>query len=198
MQLPILTASQDSIAHDPPVLRTLCIAFGALLAVLPLAHVTALRNTLVGVVVATALAQFRPAPWRNIPGIVPWLIWLAYAAASIGWSALPDVSFQSFRSDQFYPFAIFLVSFVVVRFLGGRLAIVIGTAAGTLLCLTTMFAAAMLGVDPDATGPDPGLMAWLAWKAGNVPDSSTYLAFIAVPLFVILVTSRHAWRRSAA
>ena len=129
---------------------------------------------------------------------MPWLIWLAFAAASIGWSALPDASFQSFRSDQFYPFAIFLVSFLVVRFLGGRLAIAIGTAVGTLLCLTTMFAAAMLGVDPDAAAPDPGLMGWLAWKAGNVTDSSTYVAFIAVPLFLILVTSRHAWRRSAA
>src|SRR5947207_9703774 len=168
MQLPILTASQVSIAHDPPVLRTLCIAFGALLAVLPLAHVTALRNTLVGVVVATALAQFRPAPWRNIPGIVPWLIWLAYAAASIGWSAMPDVSFQSFRSDQFYPFAIFLVSFVVVRFIGGRLAIAIGTAVGTLLCLTTMFAAAVLGVGPDGAAPVPCSAGWLLWHAGKV------------------------------
>src|SRR5207244_7134748 len=37
-----------------------------------------------------------------------------------------------------------------------------------------------------------------AWKAGNVTDSSTYVAFIAAPLFLILVTSRHTWRRSAA
>jgi len=198
MQLPILTASQDSIAHDPPVLRTLCIAFGALLAVLPLAHVTALRNTLVGVVVATALAQFRPAPWRNIPGIVPWLIWLAYAAASIGWSALPDVSFQSFRSDQFYPFAIFLVSFVLMPTLGGRLAVVVGGAAGTALCLGTMFAAANLGIDPDAAAPQSGVLGWLAWKAGDVSDSSTYVAFIAVPLYLIVLTSRHRWRRWGA
>ena len=198
MQLSILPAGAQGIAHDPPALRAMYLAFGVLLAILPLAHVTALRNVLVGLIVGLALLHFRLAPWKNVPGLTPWLVWLAFAAASIGWSALPDASFQSFRSDQFYPFAIFLVSFLVVRFLGGRLAIAIGTAAGTLLCLTTMFAAAMLGVDPDATGPDPGLMAWLAWKAGNVPDSSTYLAFIAVPLFVILVTSRHAWRRSAA
>ncbi|HEY2969252.1 MAG TPA: O-antigen ligase family protein [Casimicrobiaceae bacterium] len=198
MQLPILPAGVQSTADDPPALRALCLCFGVLLAILPLAHVTALRNVLVGLIVGLALLHFRLAPWKNIPGLIPWLVWLAFAAASIGWSALPDASFQSFRSDQFYPFAIFLVSFLVVRFLGGRLAVAIGTAAGTLLCLTTMFAAAMLGVDPDATAPDPGLMGWLAWKAGNVPDSSTYLAFIAVPLFLILVTSRHAWRRSAA
>ena len=198
MQLSILPAGAQSIADDPPALRALYLAFGVLLAILPLAHVTALRNVLVGLIVGLALLHFRITPWKNVPGLMPWLIWLAFAAASIGWSALPDASFQSFRSDQFYPFAIFLVSFLVVRFLGGRLAIAIGTAVGTLLCLTTMFAAAMLGVDPDAAAPDPGLMGWLAWKAGNVTDSSTYVAFIAVPLFLILVTSRHAWRRSAA
>ena len=198
MQLSILAAGAQGIAHDPPALRAMYLAFGVLLAILPLAHVTALRNVLVGLIVGLALLHFRLAPWKNVPGLTPWLVWLAFAAASIGWSALPDASFQSFRSDQFYPFAIFLVSFLVVRFLGGRLAIAIGTAVGTLLCLTTMFAAAMLGVDPDAAAPDPGLMGWLAWKAGNVTDSSTYVAFIAVPLFLILVTSRHAWRRSAA
>src|SRR5438445_2202680 len=197
MQLSILPAGAQSIADDPPALRALYLAFGVLLAILPLAHVTALRNVLVGLIVGLALLHFRLAPWKNVAGLMPWLIWLAFAAASIGWSALPDASFQSFRSDQFYPFAIFLVSFLVVRFLGGRLAIAIGTAAGTLLCLTTMFAATMLGVDPDATAPDPGLMGWLAWKAGTVPDSSTYVAFIAAPLFLILVTSRHTWRRSA-
>lgn len=198
MQPPILPAGAQSIADDPPALRALCICFGVLMAILPLAHVTALRNILVGTIAGLALLHFRLAPWKSIPGLTPWLVWLAFAAASIGWSALPDASFQSFRSDQFYPFAIFLVSFLVVRFLGGRLAVAIGTAAGTLLCLATMFAAALLGVDPDASAPEPGVLGWLAWKAGNVTDSSTYVAFIAVPLFLILVTSRHAWRRSAA
>ena len=130
MQLSILPAGAQGIAHDPPALRAMYLAFGVLLAILPLAHVTALRNVLVGLIVGLALLHFRLAPWKNVPGLTPWLVWLAFAAASIGWSALPDASFQSFRSDQFYPFAIFLVSFLVVRFLGGRLAIAIGTAAG--------------------------------------------------------------------
>ena len=198
MHIPILPASAHSIAHDPPVLRALCIGFGVLLAILPLAHVTALRNVLVGAVLLLALWQFPLALWKNIPGLVPWLVWLSFAAASIAWSALPDVSFQSFRSDQFYPFAVFLVSFLIVRFLGGRLAVVIGAAAGTLLCLAAMFAAATLGADPDAAVPEPGLLGWLAWKAGNATDSSTYVAYIAVPLFLILLTSRRAWRRWGA
>jgi O-antigen ligase len=198
MHIPILPASAHSIAHDPPVLRALCIGFGVLLAILPLAHVTALRNVLVGVILLLALWQFPLALWKTIPGLVPWLVWLSFAAASIAWSALPDASFQSLRSDQFYPFVIFLVSFLIVRFLGGRLAVVIGAAAGTLLCLAAMFAAAMLGTDPDAGVPEPGLLGWFAWKAGNATDSSTYVAYIAVPLFLVLLTSRRAWRRWGA
>ncbi|HEX8013446.1 MAG TPA: O-antigen ligase family protein [Casimicrobiaceae bacterium] len=197
MQLPIPTASHDSIAKDPPALRALCIAFGVLLAIVPLAHVTALRNALVGAVALAALLQFRLAPWRSVPGLAPWLIWLTFAATSIGWSALPDMSFQAFRNDQFYPFVIFLVSFVLMRTLGGRLAFAIGTAAGTMLCLATLFAAARLGLDPDAAAR-PGVLGWLAWKAGDVTDSSTYVAFIAVPLYLIVLTAQHRWARWTA
>ena len=194
----ILPATSDSVTDDPLALRLLCISFGVLLAILPLAHVTALRNVLIGVIALMALLQFRLGIWRNIPGFFPWLIWLGFAAASIGWSALPAVSFQSFRSDQFYPFMIFLVSFVLVRFRGGRLAAVAGTAAGTLLCLAALFAAAALGSNPGAETAASGPLGWLAWKAGDPTDSSTYVAFVAVPLFLVLLTSRHRWRRWAA
>ena len=46
-------------------------------------------------------------------------------------TALPDASFQSFRRDQFYPFVIFLVSFQVVQFRGGRMALALGMAVAT-------------------------------------------------------------------
>jgi O-antigen ligase len=198
MRFPILPAGAKSIADDPLSLRLLYLLFGVLLAILPLAHVTALRNSLIGLIGLLALLNVRTAPWKSIPGLVPWIVWLSFAALSIVWSALPDVSFQSFRSDQFYPFVIFMVSFLIVRHLWGRLAVAIGTAAGTLLCLATMFAASAMGADPDASGPEPGVMGWLAWKAGNTTDASTYVAFVAVPLFLILLTSRHAWRRWSA
>jgi O-antigen ligase len=194
MQSFVPTASHHSIARDPPALRVLCLGFGALLAVLPLAHVTALRNVLIGIVVAAALVQFRLAPWKHVPGFMQWLIWLAFAASSIGWSALPEASFQSFRTDQFYPFVIFLVSFVMVDALGGRLAFAIGSAAGALLCVTTMAAAVILGTDPDAP-PQAGALGWLAWRAGAAPDANTYIAFIAVPLYRVVVRAREEWRR---
>jgi O-antigen ligase len=194
----ILPALDRSAVADSLVLRMLCISLGMLLAILPLAHVTGMRNVLIGVVAVTALLQFRLGPWRRVPGFLPWVIWLAFAAASIGWSALPHVSFQSFRTDQFYPFVIFLVSFVLMRFRGGRLAVVAGTAAGTLLCLATMFASAVSGYDPKADEPGSGALGWLAWKAAATTDSSTYVAFVAVPLFLIVSVSRRPWRRWAA
>jgi O-antigen ligase len=194
MQSSIPTVSRDSIAQDPPALRVLCLTLGMLLAILPLAHVTALRNTLVGIVAAVALVQFRFAPWKRVPGQAQWLIWLGYATISIAWSALPDASFQSFRSDQFYPFVIFMVSFVVVEALGGRLAFAIGATAGTLLCVAAMSAAVILGADPDAPA-QPGVLGWLAWKAGAAPDSNTYIAFIAVPLYRVVLRSRAGWPR---
>lgn len=194
MQSSVPTVSRHSIAHDPPTLRLLCVAFGVLLAILPLAHVTALRNSLVGIVAAAALIQFRLAPWKAVPGFAQWLVWLSFAAISIAWSALPDVSFQSFRSDQFYPFMIFMVSFVIVEALGGRLAFAFGATAGTLLCVVTMSAAVILGTDPDAP-VQPGVLGWLAWKAGAAPDSNTYIAFIAVPLYRVVVRSRAGWPR---
>jgi O-antigen ligase len=194
----ILPALDRSTADDSLALRILCISLGVLLAILPLAHVTGLRNLLIGVVAFTALLQFRLGPWRNVPGLLPWVVWLAFAAASIVWSALPYVSFQSFRTDQFYPFVIFLVTFVLMRFRGGRLAVVAGTAAGTLLCLATMFASAVSGSDPKADEPAAGMLGWMAWKAAATTDSSTYVAFVAVPLFLIVSVSRRPWRRWAA
>jgi O-antigen ligase len=198
MRALILPASSHRIADDPPALRALNVFLSVLVAILPLAHVTALRNILIGLVAAFALLQFRPAAFKNTPGLVPWLVWLAFAAASIGWSALPDASFQTFRRDQFYPFVLFLVSFQVTQSYWGRLSVAMGTAAGTLLCLATMFAAAWLGADPGAPVAGPGVLGWLAWRAGYSPDSSTYVAYVAVPLFLILLTSRHPWRRWAA
>jgi O-antigen ligase len=195
----ILPALDHRAADASVALRVLCISLASLLAILPLAHVTALRNVLIGVIAAAALVQFRLAPWRSVPGFVPWVVWLAFAAASIGWSALPYMSFQGFRTDQFYPFVLFLVSFVLMRYAGARIAVVVGTAVGTLLCLATMFASTIApGYDPKSDEPAAGLLGWLAWKAGDTTDSSTYVAFIAVPLFLVLTTSRHRWRRWAA
>src|SRR5262249_36062145 len=58
----------------------------------------------------------------------------------------------------------------------------------------TMSAAVILGADPDAPA-QPGVLGWLAWKAGAAPDSNTYIAFIAVPLYRVVLRSRAGWPR---
>src|SRR5215472_4277937 len=62
-----LSALDRRTTEDTATLRMLCISLGVLLAILPLAHVTALRNLLVGVTAGLALLQFRFGPWRSVP-----------------------------------------------------------------------------------------------------------------------------------
>src|SRR5881392_3239023 len=66
MRFPTLPAGAKSIAEDPLSLRVLYLLFGVLLAILPLAHVTALRNSLIGLIGLLALLNVRKAPWRSI------------------------------------------------------------------------------------------------------------------------------------
>jgi O-antigen ligase len=49
-----------------------------------------------------------------------------------------------------------------------------------------------------ADAPGPGILGWLAWKAGDTVDLSTFIAFVAVPLFLLLLTSRNTSLRIAA
>jgi O-antigen ligase len=129
---------------------------------------------------------------------LPCLVWLAFAALSIAWSDYPIVSFRAFRSDLLYPFVLFLISFMLVRSRKGRLALTLGAAVGTVISLTTTFAAAVAPVEPGMESAAPGVLGWLAWKAGEAVDSSTYIAFLAVPLFVVALTSTRASVRWAS
>ena len=177
--------------------RALCVFVGTLLAILPLAHVTGLRNALVGFIAGTAALHFRSALWKDNPTLLPWLAWLGFAALSMLWSTVPLVSFRSFRTDLLYPFVLFLASFMLVRSRGGCLALTIGAGAGTLMSLATTIAATIAPIDPKADAPGPGVLGWLAWKAGDTVDLSTFVAFVTVPLFLVLLTSRKALYRAA-
>lgn len=193
-----MAAPYQRLGEDGYAFRTLCVLMTVLVAILPLAHMTGMRNTLVGVVAVSALLHYRSALWKDNPVLLPWLVWLAFAALSISWSAHPATSFGAFRSDLFYPFVLFLITFLLVRSRNGRLALTLGAAIGTVMSLTTTFAAALAPVGPGAEAAAPGVLGWLAWKAGEAVDSSTYIAFLAVPLFVVALTSTPASVRWAS
>jgi O-antigen ligase len=178
--------------------RILCLLVATLLAILPLAHVTGLRNTLFGFIAGLAVVHYRTGLWKANPMVRPWMLWLAFAGASIAWSTLPRISFQSFRTDLLYPFVLFVVSFLMVRSSGGRAALAAGAFAGTLMSLATVAGVLISSPEPKADAPGPGILGWLAWKAGDTVDLSTFVAFVAVPLFLILLTSRRTSFRIAA
>lgn len=193
-----MAAPYQRLGEDGYAFRTLCVLMTVLVAILPLAHVTGMRNALVGMAAGAALLHYRSALWKDNPVLLPCLVWLAFAALSIAWSAYPAVSFRAFRSDLLYPFVLFLISFMLVRSRNGRLALTLGAAVGTVVSLTTTFAAALSPVDPGMEAAAPGVLGWLAWKAGEAVDSSTYIAFLAVPLFVVALTSTPASVRWAS
>jgi len=193
-----LAAPYQRLGEDGYAFRTLCVLMTILVAILPLAHVTGMRNALVGMAAAAALFHYRSQLWKDNPVLLPCLVWLAFAALSIAWSDYPSVSFRAFRTDLLYPFLLFLISFMLVRSRNGRLALTLGAAVGTVISLTTTFAAAVAPVEPGTEAAAPGVMGWLAWKAGEAVDSSTYIAFLAVPLFVVALTSTRASVRWAS
>jgi O-antigen ligase len=192
------TAAEQRLGESALSFRVLCVLVAILLAILPLAHVTGMRNTLVGFIAGFAVLHYRTALWKENPTLWPWLPWLGFAAMSIAWSTLPRVSFQSFRTDLLYPFVLFIASFLMVRSSGGRTALAAGAIAGTLMSLATVVAVLVDPPEPKADAPGSGVLGWLAWKAGDAVDLSTFIAFVAVPLFLLLLTSRKTFLRIGA
>jgi O-antigen ligase len=66
------------------------------------------------------------------------------------------------------------------------------------MSLATVAGVLISSPEPKADAPGPGILGWLAWKAGDTVDLSTFVAFVAVPLFLILLTSRRTSFRIAA
>ena len=176
-----ITTAQKHSPEQGFAYRAAGLLVALLIAILPLAHVTGMRNGVVWLIGAAALYNYRQALWKDNPALVPWLVWLTFAAVSIGWSKLPDVSFRSFRTDLLAPFVLFLSAFMLARTRDGRLSLTGGAMAGTLIALATVFATTIVPTDAKAAFPSPGAWGWLAWKAGEAVDSSTYIAFLAVP-----------------
>ena len=75
-----MVAPYQRLGEDGYSFRTLCVLMTILIAILPLAHVTGMRNALVGIAAIAALLHYRAALWRDNPALVPCLVWLGFAA----------------------------------------------------------------------------------------------------------------------
>lgn len=112
------------------------------MALLPIGHLTGLRNTVTtGVVVGTLLWLGRDA-WRGLPARALAVALLAWCAASIAWSAAPQVSFGKWRVDLLLPLLAYAAAFGYVRRSGRIDAIAGGTLTGiaglALLCVPAL------------------------------------------------------------
>ena len=78
-----MAAPYQRLGEDGYAFRTLCVLMTILIAILPLAHVTGMRNALVGMAAVAALFHYRAQLWKDNPVLLPSLAWLAFAALSI-------------------------------------------------------------------------------------------------------------------
>ena len=134
----------------------LCVAWWGLLAVLPIGHITGLRNGLTVVVVVASLFLLGRRSWSALPGRWIWSALLAWCALSIAWSSVPDVSWGKWRTDLFLPFLAYWSAFAVVRHLRGLRFIVGGVITG-LAALTglSLFALVPRGLSDRMRGNWP-------------------------------------------
>jgi O-antigen ligase len=165
----------------------------ALFAILPLAHVPALRNLLslaAGILITALLIRERrmpPSPaW-------PMAAWIALGTASALWSADPAATLHGVLYDMLLPAAVFLAAWRVAAndraFDRARWAAALG-----MLCLAAMVAWVLATGRPASTflPDDAGLSRIYYWPGVGV--ASTFAALIAPFAFFALVSSRRAER----
>ena len=115
------------------------------LAILPLGHVTALRTALaLPVVGLTMVVTAKGAGWLSlsrVPGLLIWLLLLAWCGLSALWSPAPDVTWSKFRFDLLLPFCAFISTYILARFSGAQKYLLFGGLLGiALLTLMSVFA----------------------------------------------------------
>jgi O-antigen ligase len=113
--------------------KALFAGWWVLVAILPIGHLTGLRNAWTVAVVIATLAWVRRDAWQDLPARTTLLVLLAWCAASIGWSTAPAVSFGKFRSDLLIPLLGYAAAYGYVRRTDSIRPIVGGLVTGLVL-----------------------------------------------------------------
>lgn len=182
--------------RSPGFSRAVCTLWVAWMLVLPLGHLTGLRNTLAVVTLILTLAITGLPPWRELPARRALLLFIAWATLSSLWSADPGLTWSKLRTDLFIPVWAYGAAFTWARSSRNRKSILGGLAAGMiLLALISMIALLPLsGFDrfiPEARfasleRPIP------IWYPG-VGDASSY-AILCIGPFLSWVACKSRWR----
>jgi len=182
--------------RSPGFSRAVCALWVAWMLVLPLGHLTGLRNTLAVVTLILTFAITGLSPWRELPARWALLLFIAWATLSLLWSADPGLTWSKLRTDLFIPIWAYGAAFTWARSSRNRESIFGGLAIGMiLLALISMIALLPLwGLDryiPEARfasleRPIP------IWYPG-VGDASSY-AILCVGPFLSWVAWNSRWR----
>src|SRR2546428_2266488 len=169
----------------------------ALFAILPLAHVPALRNLLslaAGILITAVLMRERRMP--PLPAF-PMAAWIALGTASALWSADPAATLHGVLYDMLLPTGVFLAAW---RAAADERAFdhVRWAAAGGLLCLGIMVVLVFAtGRSTAALLPDAGESSVTYYWPG-VGVSSTFAALIVPFALFALASERRAERYAGA
>ncbi|CAB1370365.1 O-antigen ligase family protein [Denitratisoma oestradiolicum] len=153
---------------------------------LPLGHMAALRSaSLLGVLVAAALAWSRLPPRRPGPMAALFAVWLALALASVAWSVEPAYTLEAALTDVPRSALLFWAGHTLAR---GGLSWRIAAWAGTVFLLICAPLAAL------APRNSMGI-----WEAGWLPASGDYataaLIFLPVVGAALCIRGRQAGER---
>ena len=100
------------------------------IAILPLGHLTGLRNAWTVLVVVATFVWLGREAGRRVPGTVPVLLLVAWCGASIAWSTVPMISFGKWQTDLVLPLFAFAAAYGYVRRTGSFAALAGGAVTG--------------------------------------------------------------------
>lgn len=166
----------------------------AWMAILPLGHVTGLRNALAFPAILLGIGLgVRQIGWCRLadtPALCAWFLLLAWCAFSALWSPAPDVTWSKFRSDLLLPFGAYLSAYCIARFTGSTGRLLIGPLIGTaLLSVLSVFAWVTV---PDWIKTDVpfGTVAPMPFWYPGVGDASAYSVLLIGPLLAWWMAGR--------
>ncbi len=127
-------------------LRLIGLLWLAWILVLPLAHLTGLRNALAVLTILASLTAVDARSWRELPARYPLLFFLAWAALSLTWSIDPTVSFAKLKSDLLIPLLAYGLAYGLARRQAFEV-LVLYAFAGAALLLALVSTVALLPLD---------------------------------------------------
>ena len=110
--------------------RVLFVGWWIEIAILPIGHLTGLRNAWTVLVVVATFGWLGRETGRRVPGTVPVLLLVAWCGASIAWSTVPMISFGKWQTDLVLPLLAYVAAYGWVRRTGSVAALVGGAVTG--------------------------------------------------------------------